>query len=59
MTSLLPSPLGAGARKASKLRKYVMKWIADVEYRTLSCRSRDEAKSIEKQLLAAGGYLFR
>ena len=37
MTSLFPSPIGAGTRKNAALRQYVLNHLAEIEYRTLAC----------------------
>lgn len=50
MTSLLPRPLGAGTRKASDKREYIIENLQDIEYRTTACDSKDEAKEIQKEL---------
>jgi hypothetical protein len=58
MRSLLPKPYGRGTRKNLGKRQYVLDNINDIEYRTLPCAIKDEAKTIEKQLLVTGKYLF-
>lgn len=58
MRSLLPPPYGRGTRNNESKRQYVLDNIGDIEYRTLACTTEDEAKAIEKQLLATGKYLF-
>jgi hypothetical protein len=58
VTSLLPRPLGRGTRRNDAKREYVQKNIEDIEYRTLACASEEEAKEVERQLKAEGGYKF-
>ena len=58
MSSLLPSPLGVDTRNNAKLRQHVDKHLADIEFRTLACASRDDAKAVERNLKAKGGYFF-
>jgi hypothetical protein len=50
MSSLLPSQYGQGTRGNKDKRNYVWKNIAEVEYRTVACRSKTEAQSIQKEL---------
>jgi hypothetical protein len=52
MTALLPRPYGCGTRKNQKKREYVLKFINEIEYRTLACTSRREALECERQLKA-------
>lgn len=59
MSSLLPAPLGCDTRNNAKKRAYVKKHLDAIEYRTLSCASRDEATAQERQLrLEKRDYLF-
>ena len=58
MTSLLPSPLGAGTRNNAALRQYVPKHLADIEYRTLACADKAAAQADEHTLKDQGAYLF-
>ena len=58
MRSLLPKPYGRGTRNNLAKRQYVLDNIDDVDYRTVDCTTRDEAKAIEKALLATCKYLF-
>ncbi len=58
LTSLLPSPLGAGTRKHCGKRAYVLAHLGRIEYRTIACATRDEAAGIEREMKARGGYLF-
>lgn len=50
MCSLLPRPLGYGTRSNKAKRKYVLKHILDIEYRTMACDSEKTAKVQEKKL---------
>ena len=58
MSSLLPKPYGCGGRENKTKRKYVFKNIADIEYRTLACKTSREADIKEKQLKKNGRYMF-
>jgi hypothetical protein len=60
VTSLLPEPLGQGGRDNDKKRTYVLQHIENIEYRTLACITREEAKAREKELKANKlAYIFR
>lgn len=50
MTSLLPLPLGRGTRNNSVKRQFLLDHLSDVEYRTMSCETREEAASVERAL---------
>jgi hypothetical protein len=52
MTSLLPPPLGNGTRNNDGKRKYIEQHLSEIEYRTLACRSRQEAAEQERSLRA-------
>ncbi len=58
MSSLLPKPYGCGGRENKDKRKYVLKHIEDIEYRTLACKTSVEAHIKEKQLKKNGQYIF-
>lgn len=58
MTSLLPEPQGQGNRKNMAKRVYVYKNIQDIEYRTIACRTENDAKTIEKKLKALNNHIF-
>src|SRR5207302_6243722 len=58
MKSLLPHPHGSGTRRNIGLRNFVLAFIEDIEYRTLSCETEEEAKNIQDELLATGKYMF-
>ncbi len=58
MSSILPKPLGCGARKNSAKRQYVFEHLGDIEYRCLPCSDSQHAKQIERQLLANHNYIF-
>ena len=57
MTSLLPKPLGAGTRNNAELRNYVWDNIADIEYRTIAYKNREDAEALV-QALNREEYLF-
>ena len=50
MTSLLPQPLGTGTRNNEAKRKYLLRHIKDIEYRTCACKTREEAADIERRI---------
>jgi len=50
MTSLLPHPLGCGTRKNERKRRYVLKHVAEIEYRTLACATSKDAGVSERVL---------
>ena len=59
MTSLLPIDLGgSGTRSNSHKREYVKCHLSDIEYRTIPCRSRDEAIKLERELKIGDKYRF-
>jgi hypothetical protein len=58
MCSLLPPPLGTGTRKNMQLREYVFEQLAEVEYRTLPCATKEEAEQVQNRLLATRHYRF-
>lgn len=58
MSSLLPAPLGAGTRNNAALRKYVLKNLVAVEYRTRPFRNAEDAGAFEKEHRSRGKYLF-
>jgi hypothetical protein len=60
MTSLLPEPLRQGGRDNDKKRTYVLQHIENIEYRTIACITREEAKGREKEPKANKlAYIFR
>ncbi len=60
MSSLLAKPYGCGARENKKKQAYVLKYIGDLEYRTLPCSTKDEANAKEKRLKKnSDDYLFK
>ena len=60
MSSLLPKPYGRGTRKNEPKQEYVLKYISDLEYRTVSCRTKEEANAAEKKLKKnRDDYLFK
>jgi hypothetical protein len=52
MTSLLPRPYGAGTRRNTKKREFVLTHLQSIEYRTLPCVSGAEAKELETEMRA-------
>jgi hypothetical protein len=60
MTSLLPSGEGgAGERTNKAKREYVLKHLAQIDYRTCACADRGQAIAVERELLRkASEYLF-
>lgn len=58
MKSLLPPPYGTGTRNNLGLKNYILAHIADIEYRTLACDTKDDAKHIQDELLAGRRYVF-
>ena len=57
MTSLLPTE--AGTRNNSHKKKFVSQHIGHVQYRTMACSSRNQAKKMEHQLLGENQYEFQ
>ncbi len=58
MSSLLPSPLGAGTRKNSKKRQYVFRHLTKIEYRTMACADEDDAWETEAEMRSKNEYRF-
>jgi len=58
MTSLLPKEWGCGTRYNEKKRDYVFTHLGRIEYRTLACKTADEARIEEGKLPLQGKYLF-
>ena len=58
MSSLLARPLGAGHRGNTDKQGYVLEHLDDIEYRTAACANETEAKEMEEQLKAGGGYRY-
>lgn len=59
MCSLLPAPFGCGKRDNKEKRDYVLKHLAEIEYRTLACQSAGEADASERSLKQnRSSYLF-
>ena len=59
ITSLLPKPWGCGTRRNHDKRDYVFKHLGKIEYRTLACDTRSEAKIEEGILRSQKEYLFK
>lgn len=59
MSTLLPAPLGEGTRNNDDKRLYVLANITDIEYRTITCKTKAEAKQEQDRLKLSGRkYLF-
>lgn len=58
MTSLFPRGIGSGTRRNSKKKDYVWENLPTIEYRTVPTFSREEARSLEKNLLESHDYIF-
>jgi hypothetical protein len=59
MTSLLPSHCGgSGHRNNNTKREYVCEHLADIEYRTTACTTREEAYRVERGV-PRSKYRFR
>lgn len=58
MKSLYPKPYGVGTRNNEDKRKYILRNWANLEYRTLSKSSREEAKNVEDEIKAQKDHLF-
>jgi len=55
----LPTPLGRGTRNNANKRAYIENHLAEIEYRTFACASRQQA--VEQECLLAankGAYMF-
>lgn len=59
MSSLLPKPLGAGTRDNARKRQYVLRHLSDIEYRTLACKTREEAAEEERAIKRTSGHEYR
>ena len=58
MCSLLPAPYGCGTRKNDDKRRYALSHIKNIKYRTVACKTREEAHQIEKELKSLKIHLF-
>jgi hypothetical protein len=59
LSSLLPEPMGTSSRNNDDKGRHCVKYLQDLEYRTLACRSKQEAMKEEWGLMAeAREYLF-
>lgn len=60
LSSLLPEPLGTGRRNNKGKRDHCLEHLADLEYRTLACLTREDAEEAERGLKArAVEHLYR
>jgi hypothetical protein len=60
MSSLLPSPWGAGTRNNTGKRSYIWNHLAVIEYRTIACATKEDAAKFEALLAEKKrDYLFR
>lgn len=58
MSSLLPRPHGCGHRDNAALRRYILKNLGHIDYRTTACTTKREAKVLEKRLRAENECRF-
>lgn len=58
MTSLLPQPIGTGTRNNSRKRKYLLRHLKDIEYRTRPCKTREEAADVERDIKRTRGHRY-
>jgi hypothetical protein len=59
MTSLLPAPMGRGIRNNAAKRRYILKHIGKIEYRTATCEDRQETVREERKLKQkSSAYVF-
>lgn len=59
MTSLLPSPWGTGTRNNLEKRKYLLEYLSEIEYQTLTCADRQSAIEAERIIATRSAeYLF-
>ena len=58
MTSLLPPPLGSGTRNNKGKRDHILANLQFIEYRTLACRTTEDATVEENKLRKLRGYRF-
>jgi hypothetical protein len=58
MTSLLPTPHGAGTRDNEELRDFILANLATVDYRTAACSNLAQARKLERDRRTSGKYLF-
>ena len=58
MRSLLPAPLGSGTRNNAAKREYMLRNLADLDYRCLTCETREEAAEVERAIPDRREYLF-
>ena len=58
MSSLLPAPLGAGTRRNSRKRDYVLTHLESIEYRTAGFASRSLARACESTRRSLASYRF-
>jgi hypothetical protein len=58
MSSILPEPFGTGHRSNSGKRAYVLEHLEDIEYRTCTFVTPQDAKDCERELKANHTYIF-
>ena len=61
MSSILPAPFGAGARKNCDKRRYVLNHLGEIEYRTMACMQctdKQAAFMAERQLRSSNEFRF-
>jgi hypothetical protein len=60
MTSLLPSPFGAGTRNNMDKRAYIFEHLPEIEYQTLTCPTKQDAVLAQRVLKnRKAEYLFK
>lgn len=58
MTSLFPSPVGAGTRRNSRKSSYVRRNLAKLQYRCGACKTERGAKKLERLMRSENGYKY-
>ena len=58
MSSILPAPFGTGTRRNLAKRDFVRAHLDDVEYRTIACATKQEARNIERRRKGQKSYRF-
>jgi len=58
MKSFFPKPYGVGTRNNENKRKYILNNWKDLDYRTTSTNTKEEAVKIDRQLKSLNNHLF-
>ena len=59
MRSLAVAPWGVGTRNNTEKRQYVQQHYSDIEFRTIACASKHDAKKLKSELkLDRDAYIF-